>query len=152
MDCVLQEKVTKRNQAAVYCFQERRRYGVMFLLAQDACGFACVMTLLQQKEWRVIPAPIPSTIGAFLWEVGDAAPPLWERLFTSRLLCKQWMKRRLKAAARELCLLLPSMWSFCVGYSHKLNTGSSPVGSMGLPDFTPREVQVGDAELSKMVF
>lgn len=53
----------------------------MFLLAQDACGFACVMTLLQQKEWRVIPAPIPSTIGAFLWEVGDAAPPAMGETF-----------------------------------------------------------------------
>lgn len=60
------------------------------------------------------------------------------------------MKRRLKAAARELCLL-PSVRSFYVGYTHKLNTGSSRVGSMGLPDFAPREVQVGDAELSKVV-
>ena len=151
MHCVLQETVAKGNQAAVYRFHKTGRYGVIFLLAQDACVFDCMMTSLQRKEWRVILALIPSTIRALMWEVGDAAPPLWERLLASRLLCKQWMKCRLKAAARELCLLLPSVLSVCVGYTHKLNTGSSPLGSMGLPDFAPREVQVGDAELSKMV-
>lgn len=61
------------------------------------------------------------------------------------------MKHRLKAAARELCLFLSSRLSVCVGYTHKLNTGSSPLGSMELSDFAPREVQVADAELSKVV-
>lgn len=61
------------------------------------------------------------------------------------------MKHTLKAAARELCLFLSSRLSVCVGYTQKLNTGSSPLGSMGLSDFAPEEVQVGDAELSEMV-
>lgn len=68
-----------------------------------------------------------------------------------KLPCKQWVKHRLKAAARDLCLFLSSSLSVCARYTHKLKTGSSPLGTMRLSGFAPSEVQLGDAELSKMV-
>lgn len=39
MDCVLQKTVAKRNQATVYHFHKRHRYGVILLLAWDAFVF-----------------------------------------------------------------------------------------------------------------
>lgn len=85
----VKEPVAKRNQAAVHCFYKRCGYEVILLVAQDACGFDCMMTSLQQKQQRVILALIPSTITGLLWEVGVVAPTPWERLLASSLLCKQ---------------------------------------------------------------